>query len=105
MTSRKSELARNKTISERNPIDVRIGHMVCIEIARCPAEFRRVGNGFQEFQLFLDAFGKNQNFFSQAGWGGRLTVCPGEHGDGSPDLAVILQLRNEPTKVRKKFNL
>src|SRR5258708_32406659 len=100
MTSGESEVFRNKMINERNPIDLRIGHMVCIKIAGSPSEFCRVGNCFQEIELFFYAFRKNQDLFTQAGRGGRLSVRSGEHGHRTPGLAVIFEHSNKSGKGR-----
>lgn len=64
----------HKAVTKVNPVDLRIGHMVRIEVTRGTAKLGRTGHAFQQGQLFVQSLNKHFQLFTQTGGRSGLTV-------------------------------
>ena len=85
----------HKYPSEGQPINVRIGHMMGIELPRSTSKFCRIRRFGQGCPLTSQSIHKHLKLFPQSHWGGRLTMGTGQHGDFLPLQSETREIVND----------
>ena len=100
MLALEAEFLAEEILSELWPVDVRIGHVVGVEVASGTAEFCRKGHIAQSAQLLLETVDVDHHLLAKTRRRCRLSVSTGQHGHVAPLLSVIVKLLNKLLQQR-----
>jgi hypothetical protein len=76
-------------VAEGDPVDLRVGGLVGVEVARGAPELGRPGDAPDLFHLAFQTVHENEELLAQAGGGGRLAVGARQHGHRFPVLGHL----------------
>ena len=96
-----TQFLRAEIIREAYPVRFGIGHIVCIEIARGPAELAGIRDMFHQCHLVFQSLHKYQDLLTQTGRRGRLPVRARQQGNVFPGPRHFFQLENNIGHTRQ----
>jgi len=85
----------HELLREGGPVDVRIGHLVGVHVARCAAKFGCERHAVEHLQLVVEALHEDIDLLAQMRRAGGLTVGLGQHRDVAPFFGHAFQFVDE----------